>query len=330
MIELLVVIAIVAVLTSLLLPAVQKVRASAARVRCANNLKQIGVALAHYESKLRKLPPAFPAEQRPGDPGVPHYFWTWGALAELSPFLEQTSVYNRINLDRPLFTLSPLEVPPENRFAVEQVIGIFLCPADRQQPVSFGEYQVAQFGPTNYAACLGTGINAGNPWHGDGVFQAARKRAMDDIRDGASNTIAFSESTLGSGPRSAFGSIPAPASLVYGYVTHPVDAAKCSSPSLWNYPSLRGFLWASGELRAGSYNHHYPPNPPEWDCIANIATPGREQFTASGWRAARSLHPRGVNVLVLDGSTRFILDAIALPTWQALATRAGGESLGDW
>ena len=84
-------------------------------------------------------------------------------------------------------------------------------------------------------------------------------------------------------------------------------------------------MWASGELRCASYNHFYPPNASSFDCVNNDLT----NITAFAWRGARSRHSGGVNLLVGDGSVRFVANGIGLPAWQALATRAGGEVLGS-
>jgi prepilin-type N-terminal cleavage/methylation domain-containing protein len=338
LIELLVVIAIIAVLIGLLLPAVQKVRAAAARTACSNNLKQIGIALHNYESQSSSLPPAFPGELKPPflTGQLPDYFWTWSVLAQLNPYLEQTAIYNTMDLNQPLFTLVPLAVSPANQFAVAQTVMLFLCPADKQQPVS-GGYGLTQFGPTNYAACLGTGTMDGgapygSPWEADGVFRAQVKGSFAEIYDGVSNTAAFSESTLGEGTESAIGAMPAAKDKVMAYVGGSVDPTVCSAaPPIWNFTNRRGYLWASGEIRAGSYNHFLPPNADTWDCVANLPINGSPQSsTAVGFRAARSNHIGGVNVLLLDGAVKYVSNTIQIDTWRALSTRAGGETLGDW
>ena len=85
-------------------------------------------------------------------------------------------------------------------------------------------------------------------------------------------------------------------------------------------------MWASGELRCASYNHFLTPNAPEYDCVSNDLSSGQQQFTAIGFRAARSLHPGGVNVLLGDGGVRLVSDRVQPATWRAMATRSGGET----
>jgi prepilin-type N-terminal cleavage/methylation domain-containing protein/prepilin-type processing-associated H-X9-DG protein len=335
LIELLVVIAIIAVLIGLLLPAIQKVRAAAASAQCQNNLHQIGVALHNYEGVRKNLPPVFPATPKPPYVGVvPGYFYTWSVLAQLNPYLEQTNIFNRMNLDEPIYTLPTLNVTADNQFAVQQTIPLFLCPADRMKPVG-GGYGVPVLGPVNYAACIGSGTTNGgapygSPWDADGVFRAAVTTRLAQVTDGLSNTAAFSESTLGEGPTMVAGPIPGSPQTVYANVTPPLTPAACDAATLWNVQLQRGYLWASGEIRCASYNHYYPPNAPKYDCVANINTPGLQQYTAVGFRAARSNHTGGVNLLLLDGSVRFVANDIDPTTWRALSTRAGGEPVGDY
>jgi prepilin-type processing-associated H-X9-DG protein len=163
------------------------------------------------------------------------------------------------------------------------------------------------------------------------VFVARKRFKVTDIPDGTSNTAFAAESLLGAGPAAATGPRPAPADVVYGFLSGtPLSDSACAAASQWNYQQPRGFMWASGEIRNTSYNHYYPPNPPQWDCVTFDLRPGLTQLTANGWRAARSRHPGGVNVALADGSVRFVTDGIDPATWRALATRAGGDTLKDF
>lgn len=174
-------------------------------------------------------------------------------LAELNPFLEQTSIFNKMDMTVQTYeTLPPFNITAPNQFAVQQVVGLFLCPSDRQVPVTTGPaYGVPVLGPTNYAFCNGTGLNGGSPWNADGVFIARQRFKVTDIPDGTSSTAFASESILGDGPASAGGATPpAQADVIFGYLSGlPLSDNNCASPNQWNYPQLRGFMWASGEIR---------------------------------------------------------------------------------
>src|SRR5438876_10610972 len=135
LIELLVVIAIIAILIALLVPAVQKVRAAAARAQCLSQLRQIGIALHHYHDNYKALPPAGMYGPGGGD--------AWSIHARLLPFIEQDPLFRQIN-----FSASFTTQPAVTRMRVP----LYLCPqdlTDRQEPGS-------NYYPTSYGANYGT------------------------------------------------------------------------------------------------------------------------------------------------------------------------------
>ena len=331
LIELLVVIAIIAVLVAILLPAVQQAREAARRSQCLNNIRQLGIAMHNYHEAHFTFPPNLV----PGG-NFNYSGGNWGVLAFLSPYLEQTSIYNLMNLSVPTYVGSTI-ADPNNRIAAGKIIPLFLCPSDKAQSLGPG-YGVDALGPANYVATQGTGLKTtadgdrnGSPYDADGVFFANSRIRIADITDGASNTAAMSESLLGDGPESAMGTTPpADTQRVYAYLTtyasNLTDAA-CAAPTAWNIDRRRQFLWFSGEIRNSAYNHYYTPNAANWDCITNSMAFG---YTAIGWKAARSQHEGGVNLLLADGAGRFISENVSREVWRGLATRAGAERLGEF
>src|SRR5262249_12084075 len=158
-----------------------------------------------------------------------------------------------------------------------QVVPLFLCPSDQQQPVS-SAYGVNNLGPTNYAVCVGTGTTNGAAPYGslynaDGMFRAQQFTRVMESRDGLSNTAMMSESTLGEGDENTNGPAPNGGSpqTTYQYVAFgtALTPGSCAAATNWNNAQRRGFMWASGEMRCASYNHFLPPNSPTPDCITN-------------------------------------------------------------
>jgi prepilin-type N-terminal cleavage/methylation domain-containing protein/prepilin-type processing-associated H-X9-DG protein len=319
-VELLVVIAIIGILAALLLPAIQRSREAARRMSCQNNLKQFGIALYRHENTNKRFPSGAESRAYAKDPSTPYNFYRWSALVRLMPYLEETTVYNSLDLTQPLYG-SNLKVTPANRSGVAQFVPLFLCPSDLQKPVSAG------FGPTNYATCTGSGMGGGTPFKTDGIFFINSEISPSQITDGLSHTVAMSESLLGDGPAPLFDASRVDPRTTYAFVyTFPLTEPACQQAKLWNFTDLRGFSWANGEYRCTLYNHHWGPNSAKVDCVSSQLTGNISVlYSCYGWRSARSRHPGGVNVLMADGSGWFCTDDIDLTTWQALSTREGGE-----
>jgi len=325
LVELLVVVAIVGILIALLLPAVQAARESGRRSQCLNNLRQLSLALHHFEESYGHLPPGSEAKPYPTATSHPHTFYRWSTLAHLTPFLEQTAAHNALDLSVPLYG-TDLKVTPVNVKGVALQIPLFLCPSDQRIAVSTG------VGPTNYAACAGSGAGGGTAIDSDGIFFVNSKTRFRDIGDGTSHTVTFSESLLGTGPENTSDRSRIDSATDYAFVYGtPLTESSCASPFQWNVANRKGFAWVSGEYRCALYNHYRSPNTPQIDCIANQITGAPEvRYSVYGWRAARSRHANGVNLTMADGSARFASDNIDLAIWQAISTRAGKESTGEW
>jgi prepilin-type N-terminal cleavage/methylation domain-containing protein/prepilin-type processing-associated H-X9-DG protein len=303
LIELLVVIAVISVLIALLLPAVQAAREAARRAQCVNNLKQIGIAVHNYVGSRNALPGADMVYNSANATEL-------SALSQVLPFLEQSNVYNSINCD---FSYQD----PTNSSAMMTVINGFICPSDLPDPIpSLG-------GQTNYMANMGSGIvwqanvggNAGLPAP-NGVFYGDSATTFAAITDGLSNTTFFSERVLADGNNA----IVSPIADVFfspGFPTTPDDAMQqCQAVNIYDlnnqFPLFMGAPWLNGQH---IFLHVTPPN--TRSCGFFVAL--RAVMPAS------SRHPGGVNVLLGDGSVKFVKDSVNLQTWRGLGTRSGGE-----
>lgn len=336
MIELLVVIAIIGVLIALLLPAVQAAREAARRAQCSNNLKQIGIAMHNYHSGLNSFPVGFIYPQ-PGQayPGVPALHYRWSVLAQMTPYLEQTAVYNALNMDWPIAAgpgpvlgTPPWTPFPANTTIMSAKVNVFLCPSDAERPPTTLPGGVTS-GPCNYQFCTGDGSptsvnpgDAGVTVAANGTFILGPANSMATLSDGSSNTIAGSEQLIGpagGGASTRAGALPLPGPLsrLAAITPAPLNEAGCANPTGWRLD--KGFGWWDGDYRTTLYNHYLTPNSKANDCW-QTSPPHNPAI-----KAARSNHPGGVNALFTDGHVQFVKDSVALPTWRSLATRASGE-----
>ena len=349
LIELLVVIAIIAVLIALLLPAVQAAREAARRTQCVNNLKQLGLAAANFESTNGTFPPAyapFPMYGDPNDDG------RGNVLALILPYVEQSAGYASFNFQQDL-TNSALSSVGTNLTAQQQLIGAYSCPSD-PSTVRFNG-----LGYTNYAACLGTtaASEAGSTYTNQepisqrqGIYIAnidysstqtvgpfpssfwkVTGSSVASITDGTSNTAAFSEirKTPNPGPSGSSynASMTATDPRRINFVASAIDNLVPPNPCTSSVNSINyiGQEYYRNFPATGYYNHTMAPNTTQVNCGTYVDAPPAKNNFSRIHIAARSYHPGGVNVGFADGSIKFIKNSVSLPTWYALGTKGGGE-----
>jgi prepilin-type N-terminal cleavage/methylation domain-containing protein len=339
LIELLVVIAIIAVLIGLLLPAVQKVREAANRMKCQNNLKQIGVALYGYHDTNKCLPcgKGTSYQGSPLVPGVPVYP-RWSLHSLILPWLEQANLYNSIDFTYPpetpgmggVINFMPAYQNPnrQNAVACRTLIQTFLCPSDS------APLDPAWMGQNNYLGSQGTmfmcdlseqqASTVAPTATPDGIFYYLSSVRVADITDGTSNTAFFSEKRRGLG-------VPNPRTDMFvmtntSTLAQTAQVCQASNPATATpLTSKQGYSWVMGEMCCTTYNHVSAPN--SLTCAAT-AFPGGMANMAMDVPPSSS-HTGGVNVLLGDGDVRFIADGVSLPTWQALGSRNGGDIPGS-
>lgn len=302
LIELLVVIAIIAVLIGLLLPAVQKVREAASRMKCQNNMKQYGLSFHNYESTYGYFPPGYIFYGATWN-GAPDWSEaTWGFF--ILPFIEQTSLYNTV--DQSLFktTGHSFGQGPNGTTTVATTrIALLSCPSDDPNAqLAFGGVLIRG----NYVANGGIGPQISpNPASGldetvQGVFYNISKISVPEITDGTSNTVFMSEliNVKGNDMRG-----------VRYYTEGPIYQHN-------NTPNS-----GTDQVRSGNCVNTDPAAP----CTTSYTAYNNRQLI----QTARSRHPGGVNVLLGDGSVRFCPNDVSIAVWKALATPRAttGESV---
>jgi len=323
LVELLVVIAIIGILIALLLPAVQAAREAARRMSCANNLKQIGLAMHNYMDTYREVLPnaGWTAPPYPND---------YSPLAKLLPFAEQANLQDLIDFSIIMGHPGRDDLPAALQPAAGTAVPMFLCPSDGEEPlheITLPSGAILPVAGTNYAMNheSGTASGAYHPGfgEGDGLCWVNATVRLAWITDGTTNTLAFTESLRGPGDSPAL--TPTPDVQVYRGQTADVDAAATTAdtggldavlPSITGWDGNRLTYWLRGCTPAGPVmNGRLTPNHEAPDFV----------YRSSKVTAARSRHPGGVNACMCDGSVDFISETIERTTWHALWTRAGGE-----
>jgi prepilin-type N-terminal cleavage/methylation domain-containing protein/prepilin-type processing-associated H-X9-DG protein len=365
LIELLVVIAIIGVLVGMLLPAVQKVRAAAARAKCANNLKQMGLACQNYHSTFDTFPCASneaiaQAYYKSPSYNDKMYFVSW--MVTILPYLEQSSLYASLwkspgdnsDIDRMnLYSFDESKAAPN----ASKPVPTYMCPADFRAPKVGG----GAFGPggsgspsspfpytaflTDYVGIAGwdslsgtvtwvaSGAAGNNPAR-LGIFNNFPKPvSIPRILDGTSNTLLIGERPFIDETSPALSGWYSSNYSVGMYTIGPM--ADGTPPNI--YPWQYGFDTTSGVATGSDYNSIYsaPAYGDASNSLCNTAANGGYPFYYGGgpkkvdnpcsFNYIWSLHTGGSNFAFADGSVKFIAYTIGNSTIQQLSTYAGGE-----
>lgn len=318
LIELLVVIAIIAILIALLVPAVQKVRDSASRAQCQNNLKQWTLAFHNFHDVYKKLPPGA-TNNSPVKPVKiePQTFRrTW--VMFVWPYIEQDNLGRKVDWSKPFF-VAPATIPGTLDGLTGAKVALYYCPVDTG--VDLTDHPNFQRRRGNYVINWGNSRYGQKPQpvarapfsHIDGLRYRPRPTRLSDISDGTANTLMMSETLMAHSKKDNDwrGDIQNDDGV---FRFHTSLTPNSTAPDIMQGPLNRWAQTATG-------------SPPNADPMMPVAIGARNDQVA----AARSRHSGGVNVTLCDGSVRFVRNGVPLNLWMALGTMNGGETIsGDF
>jgi prepilin-type N-terminal cleavage/methylation domain-containing protein/prepilin-type processing-associated H-X9-DG protein len=315
LVELLVVIAIIGILVALLLPAIQAAREASRRSNCISNLRQFGLAMHNFESSRKYFPQGDITVGTSNGLSVHARLLSYMEEAQLQDLVDTNYGYDHAN----------------NSTARMTRVAMFECPSDSNVNLVADINVVTSGAPTNYHVSQGSGIlwsvwpaaapNDTQP-QPNGVMIRNYKITPADVTDGLCHTAAFSERNLGDGSNS----VSTVESDTYAPGTYPnspdealqqcnaIDIGDLSKQSL----SDVGMPWVRAYHTTTMYFHGSTPN--GRSCAY---PPGRIMTTAS------SRHSGGVNLLMCDGSAKFVRDEVNINIWRAIGSRNGEEVISE-
>jgi len=337
LIELLVVIAIIAILIGLLLPAVQKVREAAARTKCQNNLKQLGIAMHAYENAKSRLPQAG-THSSTASGGYPGQGGSWGYswMAHLLPYIEQgplSTYLTRSTLDTTLMPSGAADAnlndmgynnANNNAMILDKPIPIYQCPSSLFPVKSLSNNRMtpdytAVIGcindPVNFAPSQDNQANSGQ--YGisanTGMMRMRDSMSLASIPDGTSNTILVAE--VSGGFKDGVGAAPVDVrpGHVYGWMM--------GTPYIYTTTDNRGMNWTTVRY---PINYSNTTSTSLLQTSAAAGGSGIMTFQAGANIPISSSHSGGANVLMGDGSVQFLRDSTATTVLGRLASAVDG------
>ncbi len=323
LIELLVVMVIIAILIGLLLPAVQKAREAARVTSCANNLKQIGLAMANFEARLGN----YPSSWKTTLPDASGNINGWSAQAQLLPYVEQTALYSSIDFELSYTLVPDIDLADGTTVKLSSMrTPTYLCPSEKRDEVRMSS-GVEEHYPLNYVVNMGTWFiyDPTTGQGGNGVFSPDSRTKAAGIIDGLSFTLCATEVKAWN-----------------PYYRNAAQAGPLAVPAVSDISTLGGDFktnsghtaWIDGRVHQTGFTTTFPPNMEvpsvEGGTAYDVDWTNQQEGKSTNVPTyaavtARSYHGGGVNTSLMDGSVRWFADDVDPDVWQAFSTRDGEE-----